>query len=121
MTDTAQLRLFECPPMLGPWPRRPRRRRVEDRGPRLITVADLIVLAARSPARNDPGSEPIRQCGLAEGCPPCCVEWFVALIDCVWHFRIPPVEAYWALPGNRAAGYIQCPACLGVPLTTPLE
>jgi hypothetical protein len=91
-----------------------------------MTVGDLARFARAHPAGAEEDAH--RRHGQESGYPPCCVEFFTALVRFKW-FQIPgargiggTVESYWALVALTShRGYIPCPACLGVPWSTPLD
>jgi hypothetical protein len=94
-----------------------------------LTVGDLAEYAARHPAGADMDST--RRQGRKAKYPRCCIEFYVALLPFIsaTELRWNPdprlrafagsVESDWTLAGNARLGYVACPVCLALPMSTP--
>jgi hypothetical protein len=91
----------------------------------MTTIGELAAFAMTHP----PLERVLRQ-GATAGYPACCRTFYAALIPYVWWWSHldppddhPEVEVYWRLVGAQPShpGYIRCPSCLGLPLTTRLD
>jgi hypothetical protein len=94
-----------------------------------MTLGDLVAFAQ---AHSWQALADVRDTGLESGYPQCCTEFYARLIPYMWwwpQFLMdgrndhPEVEAYWRLVVTQPekVGYIPCPPCLGLPLTTGLD
>lgn len=68
----------------------------------------LLGFAERYPA--GPDGDEMRRLGLREGYPPCCIEFYVALIPIVWRGWSRELDEWWHAD-HPNPGYVRCPRC----------